>query len=221
MYTTVFRIRDAAVATFANARFLLSVASLAQFPPDRGAEVAFAGRSNAGKSSALNAILGRRALARTGKTPGRTRLLNYFELGAERRIVDLPGYGYARVSDAERLGWEPLLARLRERRSLRGLFLIIDARREVAALDLALMDWADRASIQVLLTKVDKLSRSEAARSLKAAQGTLAAHTRIPRPGGRTASVQLFSAVTREGVDDAQRTLLAWLESPDVADGSA
>ncbi|HEY2590755.1 MAG TPA: ribosome biogenesis GTP-binding protein YihA/YsxC [Steroidobacteraceae bacterium] len=165
------------MAGFTHARFLLSVASLAQFPPDHGAEVAFAGRSNAGKSSALNAILGRRALARTGKTPGRTRLLNYFELGDERRIVDLPGYGYARVSEHERLGWEPLLARLRVRRSLRGLFLIVDARREVAALDLALMDWANRASVHVLLTKADKLKRGEAARSLRAAQGALAEHT--------------------------------------------
>ena len=214
MYTTVFRIRDAAVAAFANARFLLSVASLAQFPLDHGAEVAFAGRSNAGKSSALNAILGRRALARTGKTPGRTRLLNYFELGDDRRIVDLPGYGYARVSEQERIGWEPLLARLRVRRSLRGLFLIIDARREVAALDLALMDWADRASIHVLLTKADKLKRSEAARSLKAAQGALTEHTGLPRAGGRTTSVQLFSAVTGAGVDDARRVLLGWLEPP-------
>jgi GTP-binding protein len=220
LYTTVFRIRDAAVAGFAHAQFLLSVASVAQFPPDRGAEVAFAGRSNAGKSSALNAILGRRALARTSKTPGRTRLLNYFELGAERRIVDLPGYGYARVSDSERLGWEPLLARLRERGSLRGLFLIIDARREVAALDLALIDWVDRAPVHVLLTKADKLNRSEAARSLRSAQVALAAHPGISRAGGKSTSVQLFSAVTREGVDDARRTLLEWLESSESAGGS-
>jgi GTP-binding protein len=221
LYTTVFGIRDAAVAGFTHARFLLSVASLAQFPPDRGAEVAFAGRSNAGKSSALNAILGRRALARTGKTPGRTRLLNYFELGPEQRIVDLPGYGYARVSDRERLGWEPLLARLRERRSLRGLFLIVDARREVAALDLALMDWVDRAPVHVLLTKVDKLKRSEAARSLRSAQGALAEHAGISTAARKATSVQLFSAVTREGVDDARRMLLDWLEPPEAADGPA
>ncbi|HXS26951.1 MAG TPA: ribosome biogenesis GTP-binding protein YihA/YsxC [Steroidobacteraceae bacterium] len=200
MYTTVFRIRDAAVAGFAHARFLLSVASLAQFPPDHGAEVAFAGRSNAGKSSALNAILARRALARTGKTPGRTRLLNYFELGAAARIVDLPGYGYAQVSERERLAWQPLLARLRERRSLRGLFLIIDARREVTALDLALIDWAAHAPVHVLLTKADKLNRSDAARALRNARAALSQPT-----------VQLFSAVSGEGVSEAQQVLREWL----------
>ncbi|MGH8221209.1 MAG: ribosome biogenesis GTP-binding protein YihA/YsxC [Steroidobacteraceae bacterium] len=202
------------MAGFAHARFSLSVASLAQFPPDHGAEVAFAGRSNAGKSSALNAILGRRALARTAKTPGRTRLLNYFELGAGRRIVDLPGYGYARVSERERLGWEPLLARLRERCSLHGLFLIVDARREVAALDLALIDWADRVPVHVLLTKCDKLNRSEAARALRQAQGTL--ESRAERP-----SVQLFSGVTGAGVASAQRVLLEWLERRGAVGGVA
>lgn len=213
LYTTVFRIRDAAVAGFAQARFLLSVASLKQFPPDRGAEVAFAGRSNAGKSSALNAILGRRGLARTGKTPGRTRLLNYFAVDSERRIVDLPGYGYARVSERERLGWEPLLARLRERGSLRGLFLIIDARREIGPLDLALIDWAARVPVHVLLTKSDKLNRSEAARVLGNAQDTLQGY-------GEDCSTQLFSAVSGDGVPAAQRVLRGWLELLD-ATGSA
>jgi len=193
------------VADFAHARFLLSVASLAQFPPDRGVEVAFAGRSNAGKSTALNAILGRRALARTGKTPGRTRLLNYFSLDAERRILDLPGYGYAQVSERERLGWEPLLARLRERRSLKGLFLIVDARRDVGPLDLALIDWADRVPVHVLLAKSDKLNRSERARASRTAQDALAAY-------GPRATVQVFSAVSGEGVAAAQRVLRAWLD---------
>jgi len=193
------------VAGFAHAQFLLSVASLAQFPPDRGAEVAFAGRSNAGKSTALNAILGRRALARTSKTPGRTRLLNYFALDAERRIVDLPGYGYAKVSERERLGWEPLLARLRERSSLRGLFLIVDSRREVGPLDFALIDWADRVPVHVLLAKSDKLNRSEAARALRSAEATLEA-------SGARPTVQLFSAVSGDGVAAAERVLREWLE---------
>lgn len=209
------------MAGFAHARFLLSVASLAQFPPDHGAEVAFAGRSNAGKSTALNAILGRRALARTGKTPGRTRLLNYFEIGPGQRIVDLPGYGYAQVSESERRSWEPLLARLRERRSLRGLFLIIDARREVAALDLALIDWVDRerrpaharVPVHVLLAKADKLGRSEAARASREAQAALAGATaESGEPHVARATVQLFSAVSGQGVDDAQRVLRRWLD---------
>lgn len=202
------------MAAFAHAQFILSVASPAQFPPDRGAEVAFAGRSNAGKSSALNAILGRRALARTGKTPGRTRLLNYFGLGVERRIVDLPGYGYARVSESERLGWEPLLAQLRQRRSLRGLFLIVDARREVGPLDLALLDWAERVPVHVLLTKADKLNRSESARALKSAQATLGTSGRCP-------GVQLFSAVSGEGVVAAQRVLRHWLDLLESSDDAA
>src|SRR6516162_4837532 len=106
------------MSRFGEARFLTSVASPAQFPADIGAEVAFAGRSNAGKSSAINAITRHRGLARTSKTPGRTRLLNYFELGPAKRLVDLPGYGYANVPAAERGAWLPLLEHLRTRASL-------------------------------------------------------------------------------------------------------
>ncbi len=119
------------MSRFPKAQFLLSVAAVPQFPADRGAEVAFAGRSNAGKSSAINALTGRHGLARTSKLPGRTRLLNYFELAPNQRIVDLPGYGYAEVSAAERKIWVPLIDALRERESLAGLMLIIDARRGV------------------------------------------------------------------------------------------
>src|SRR3954470_12182321 len=106
---------------------MLSAAQASQFPADRGAEIAFAGRSNAGKSSAINIIVQRHGLARVSKTPGRTRLLNFFELGAGRRIVDLPGYGYAAASEAERRAWAPMLGALRERQSLRGLVLIVDS----------------------------------------------------------------------------------------------
>ncbi len=199
------------VTRFAQARFLRSVASIAQFPPDRGVEIAFAGRSNAGKSSAINAILVRRSLARTGKTPGQTRLLNYFELGAEWRIVDLPGYGYARVAERERLAWGPLLEHLRERRSLRGLFLIVDARRGIGALDLALIDWAgpERRGVHVLLAKADKLNRGEAGRALREAQAQLRADR--PRAEGHL-TVQLFSALSGQGVTEAQRALTGWLE---------
>src|SRR6516165_1902379 len=117
------------MSRLSEVRFLTSVASAAQFPVDAGAEVAFAGRSNAGKSSAINAITKRRGLARTSKTPGRTRLLNYFELSPMKRLVDLPGYGYAGVTASERAAWLPLLETLRERSSLTGLFLIVDSRR--------------------------------------------------------------------------------------------
>jgi GTP-binding protein len=193
------------MSRFAEARFLLSAAAPEQFPPDRGAEVAFAGRSNAGKSSAINAILARRSLARTSKTPGRTRLLNFFELGAERRIVDLPGYGYARVPEAERLEWGPLIGALRGRGSLRGLFLIVDARRGVQEADLALVEWAQPAvrHVHALLTKADKLKRQDAAKALREAQGRL--ESRV--------SAQLFSAIDGEGLAEAQQLLTSWLSS--------
>ncbi len=194
------------MSRFAEARFLLSAAASAQFPTDRGAEVAFAGRSNAGKSSAINAILARRSLARASKTPGRTRLVNFFDLGAERRIVDLPGYGYARVSERERLEWGPLIDALRARRSLYGLFVIVDARRGVGEADLALVEWADPAArrIHVLLAKADKLNRRQAAQALRTAQQALRSR----------ASAQLFSAVNGEGLEEAQQVLASWLASP-------
>ncbi len=192
------------MSRFPAARFLLSVAAPGQFPDDNGAEVAFAGRSNAGKSSAINSITERNALARTSKTPGRTRLLNYFELAAGQRMVDLPGYGFAAVSAAERSNWVPLLDALRERTALRGLILIVDSRRGVRDEDLALIDWADpeSRSVHVLLAKSDKLKQREKAQLLAQSKVVLA---------GR-ASVQLFSAHARFGVDEAQRRLVELLQ---------
>ncbi|NBU24139.1 MAG: YihA family ribosome biogenesis GTP-binding protein [Gammaproteobacteria bacterium] len=188
-----------AVSRFPQADFLLSVAAPAQFPTDSGAEVAFAGRSNAGKSSAINAIAGRKALARTSKTPGQTRLLNYFELGPGQRIVDLPGYGYAAVRDDERRKWAPLIDALRSRESLRGLMLIVDARRGLRDEDLALIEWAEpaRRGVHVLLSKADKLNQAERAALLRESRGIL----------GDAATVQLFSAHARMGVDEAQTRL--------------
>jgi GTP-binding protein len=192
------------MSRFPKAQFLLSVAGVPQFPADHGAEVAFAGRSNAGKSSAINALTGRNALARTSKLPGRTRLLNYFELAPGQRIVDLPGYGYAEVHASERRIWVPLIDALRERDSLAGLMLIIDARRGVRAEDLELIDWADpsRRPVHVLLTKVDKLNQQEKAAALKAARAELSTDT----------GVQLLSAHSGEGVEAAQKVLAAMLK---------
>src|SRR5215470_17259715 len=130
------------MSRFSEARFMESVASAAQFPADVGVEIAFAGRSNAGKSSAINAITQRRNLARTSKTPGRTRLLNYFELAPARRLVDLPGYGYASVSAVERDTWLPLLDDLRLRASLKGVFVVVDARRGLGEGDERLIEWS-------------------------------------------------------------------------------
>ena len=197
------------MSRFPHAQFLISAAAPAQFPPDHGAEVAFVGRSNAGKSSAINAIAHRRGLARTSKMPGRTRLLNFFELGAQRRIVDLPGYGYASAPEAERRTWQPMIEALKGRRSLRGLFVIVDARRGVTHGDEELLDWsAPGHRLHVLLAKADKLNRSEGAQVLRATSETL---------GGRGATVQLFSAHSNAGVTEAQDVLAAWLAAAPAA----
>ena len=184
------------MSQYPQATFLLSVAAPIQFPADLGAEVAFAGRSNAGKSSAINAISGRKALARTSKTPGQTRLLNYFELETNQRIVDLPGYGYAAVNPEERRKWVPLIDALRSRTSLRGLMLVVDIRRGLRDEDLALIDWAEPAhrGVHVLLAKADKLNQAERAAGLREASAAL----------GSLASVQLFSAHAGIGVREAQ-----------------
>jgi GTP-binding protein len=191
------------MSRFPDVRFLISAAAAAQFPPDDGAEVAFAGRSNAGKSSAINAIVQRRALARTSKAPGRTRLLNFFEVMPHGRIVDLPGYGYASAPESERRSWAPLIDALRARRSLSGLFLIVDARRGISASDQGLIAWADpgERGVHVLLSKIDKLTRSEAARALQAASAQVSA----------AVSVQIFSAHASTGVAAAQGKLAEWL----------
>jgi len=190
------------MSRFPDARFLVSAAAPAQFPADVGVEVAFAGRSNSGKSSAINAVTQRRGLARVSKTPGRTRLLNFFELAPAKRLVDLPGYGYARTPAAERRDWTPLIEALRARASLVGLFLIVDCRRGLTAGDHGLVEWLSPAQrLHVLLSKADKLGRSQAARVLGATQAHL---------GGR-ATVQLFSALDGTGVREAQEILAAWL----------
>lgn len=195
MYTTD-------VSQFSQGRFLTSAASPAQFPPDLGAEVAFVGRSNAGKSSAINAITQRHGLARTSKTPGRTRLLNFFELGTHQRIVDLPGYGYATGPEDERRSWQPLIDALRPRASLRGLFMIVDSRRGLLEGDEALLEWAaPDLRIHVLLSKADKLNRSESNQVLRETRSVL----------GDRATAQLFSVPAKTGIEDARRVLIEWL----------
>jgi GTP-binding protein len=202
------------MAAFPHARFLVSAAAAQQYPADEGAEVAFAGRSNAGKSSAINAIVGRQGLARTSKTPGRTRLINFFELAARERIVDLPGYGYASAPESERRTWPRLIEALRARSALRGLFVIVDARRGVGAGDEALLQWAlPHQRVHVLLSKADKLSRHEGRQVLAAAVAAMS---------GRAATVQLFSAHTREGLEQAQGVLTSWLaEKTPMTSGEA
>ena len=192
------------MSTYPNAALLLSAAHPSHFPADSGAEAAFAGRSNAGKSSAINALTGRRSLARTAKTPGRTRLLNFFELAPGCRIVDLPGYGYAEASAAERASWAPMIEALAARASLRGLFLIVDSRRGLLEGDDALIAWAERVHcpVHVLLSKSDKLKRTELVRILAATKAALS---------GR-ATVQAFSAVDGTGLEQARRQLHHWFQ---------
>jgi GTP-binding protein len=190
---------------FPNVRFLLSVAGVEQFPEDVGHEVAFAGRSNAGKSSAINAILVRNGLARTSKTPGRTRLLNFFEVEPGQRIIDLPGYGYAEAPPPEREQWIKLIETLPGRESITGLFLVVDVRRGISESDEQLVAWAESAGWQlhVVLTKSDKLNQRERAAALKDAESRL--------PEGMTA--QIFSAHDKIGVDAAQKRLVAMLST--------
>jgi len=191
------------MSRFPNVQFMLSVAAPPQFPPDQGAEVAFAGRSNAGKSSAINALTERKALARISKTPGRTQLLNYFELKPGERLVDLPGYGYAAVHAGARRKWGPLIDALRARDSLHGLFLIVDSRRGMREEDVELVEWAqpERRAVHVLLAKCDKLNRTEQMALLRESKAIL----------GAAGTVQLFSAHDGTGVDAAQKALIAAL----------
>lgn len=195
---------------FTHIRFGLSAVTLAQLPPDAGTEVAFVGRSNAGKSSAINAITGRRALARTSKTPGRTTAINVYFIDDERRLVDLPGFGYARVPQKMQRQWRTLLARyLQTRASLRGLMLVVDIRRGLTAYDTELLTWCDdsRVSAHVLLSKCDKLNRADRSAVHKQVEQAL---------GGFTppVSLQLFSALKHEGVAEARRMLAHWLAIP-------
>lgn len=189
---------------FRHTRFLLSGAALRDLPADAGREVAFAGRSNAGKSSALNAITGVSGLARVSKTPGRTRLLNLFEVAPGMRFMDLPGYGYAKVPEAERLKWGQLLdGYLGSRQSLMGLILVMDVRHPLTDFDRQLLELAGplELPVHVLLSKADKLSRGAAASTLVQVQRDLR--------GWGTA--QLFSAHSGQGVEDAQKRLAGWL----------
>ena len=192
------------MSLYPKVRFLVSAASEAQFPADAGTEVAFAGRSNSGKSSAINTILVRNGLARTSKTPGRTRLLNFFEVEPGRRIIDLPGYGYAEAPPPEKEQWIKLINKLPRRESIAGLFLIVDARRGITEGDEQLVEWAAAAGWQlhVVLTKADKLNQRDRAAVLKDAVERL--------PDGMTA--QVFSAHDKIGVEGAQQRLNAMLE---------
>ena len=197
---------------FRAAHFLLSASRLSECPPDEGWEVAFAGRSNAGKSSAINRLTGNSKLARTSKTPGRTRLLNFFGLSDAQRLVDLPGYGYAKVPEAVKRAWTRQIEDyLQHRRSLRGLVLLMDIRHPLQDFDRSMIDWCVAAAmpVHILLTKADKLKKGPGGSTLLKVRGTLAGHADL-------VSVQLFSALKGTGLDELQSTLDAWLSDTSV-----
>ena len=192
---------------YQQTRFLLGAPDARRAPPDTGAEVAFAGRSNAGKSSALNTLTGQRALARISKAPGRTREINFFLVTGSRRLVDLPGYGYARVSRAIKEQWQAGIARyLETRHSLCGVVLLMDVRHPLMDSDRQVLGWCRMAGLRthLLLTKSDKLKRGPAKNTLLAVRRQL----ELLHP---QASVQLFSAHTRAGVDELMAVMDRWL----------
>jgi GTP-binding protein len=196
------------MSLFAGTHFIASAHDAHELPPDVGSEIAFAGRSNAGKSSAINSITHRNRLAFVSKTPGRTQTINFFACGANRRLVDLPGYGYAAVPKHERAHWGTLISTYLSRRSsLKALVLIADARHPLSVMDEQLLGWYAPYGqpVLVLLTKSDKLGRQAALNALKSAEAVLTSRY----PG---ATAQLFSAVSGTGLRAAQGLLHGWLK---------
>lgn len=191
-----------------SAAFALSAPTLKLCPPDTAFEVAFAGRSNAGKSSCINTLTGQKQLARTSKTPGRTQMINFFSVGADKYLVDLPGYGYAQVPEAMKLKWQKELENyLVYRQSLVGLILLMDIRHPLKEFDTQMLLWAKAGDlpVHILLTKCDKLKSGAKKATLKQVKDTLLALQ-------VNASVQLFSSLHKEGVDTLAYLLNDWLK---------
>jgi GTP-binding protein len=194
------------MSSYRQVQFLTSANEARQFPADTGVEVSVAGRSNAGKSSAINAITGRKGLARTSKTPGATRLVNFFELEPGRRLVDLPGYGFAAVSGEMRRHWGDLISGYFQRRhSLRGAVVVMDVRHPLTESDCDMLELSRsrKVPVHVLLTKSDKLGRGAARQALAGVRREV---------GEGSVTVQLFSAVSGEGVEDARRMIERMLD---------
>jgi|TARA_B100000809_G_scaffold68894_1_gene66113 GTP-binding protein len=201
---------DIPLIKFQTAEFTTSAPSLKQCPEDSGCEVAFAGRSNAGKSSAINTLTRNKSLARTSKTPGRTQMINYFTLGEGRRLVDLPGYGYAKVPIAMKVQWDRHLAEyLQQRKSLGGLILLMDIRHPLQDYDQQMLNWAAEAGlpVHILLTKSDKLKRGPAQSTLLKVDNFL----REMDPGVTLLTVQTFSSLKKQGLPELEAQLNHWL----------
>ena len=191
-----------------NAKYLTSAAEFSQCPADNGVEVAFAGRSNAGKSSALNTLTQQSKLAKISKTPGRTQLINFFEMDPLRRLVDLPGYGFAKVPEATKRRWQRALQTyLEERQSLKGLIVLVDVRHPLKEFDLQMIEWSIHNNLpsHILLTKADKLKRGPATSRLLEVKKQFADYPDL-------ISAQLFSSLKKQGLDEAYQVLGQWLE---------
>lgn len=191
-----------------QATFICSAPNLSTCPEDTGQEVAFAGRSNAGKSSAINCLTGQKKLARTSKTPGRTQQINFFTLSEEQRLVDLPGYGYAKVPESMKIAWqENMQDYLENRKSLKGIILLMDIRHPMKAFDEMMIDWAFQYQmpLHILLTKSDKLKRGAASQSLQLVRNE------IKKRNLSGVTAQLFSSLNENGADEARKIIVSWL----------
>jgi GTP-binding protein len=192
---------------YRKAHFLISAGNATQFPAN-GLEVAFAGRSNAGKSSAINTLCDNKGLARTSKTPGRTRLVNFFEIDEEHRLVDLPGYGFAKVPLAMRNEWQKLMTDyLSDQKALNGLVVIMDVRHPLNDTDWQMLQWCDHFNLpaHVLLTKADKIKRG-------AQQNSKLKTQKLLKEADINASVQTFSALKKTGLDELVTKHNSWLK---------
>ncbi len=207
------------MSLFRGASFYITAHHLTDLPPPLGPEIAFAGRSNAGKSSAINTLVDHNRLAFVSKTPGRTQQINFFSLPGGAFLVDLPGYGYAKVQRELRAHWEQLLSTyLQTRASLFGMVLIMDARHPLTPLDAQMLDWfaSTGKPVHVLLSKADKLTRQEGQKTLRAVQARL--HEYAPNY-----TAQLFSSLKKQGMDETEEVISSWLgikrESKKIAPG--
>jgi len=204
---------SAIIKLLRSAEYLTSAAEFSQCPADSGVEVAFAGRSNAGKSSALNTLTQQGKLAKTSKTPGRTQLINFFQMDEQRRLVDLPGYGFAKVPEATKLRWQRALQTyLEERRSLTGLIILVDVRHPPKEFDLQMIEWAVHHNLRshILLTKADKLKSGAAKSRLLEVKKQFSNYPEL-------ISAQLFSSLKKQGIEEAYKVLDLWLDAKDNA----
>jgi GTP-binding protein len=198
---------------YRQAQYTISATQLSELPVDEGIEVAFAGRSNAGKSSAINTITDQKSLARISKTPGRTQMINFFSIDDSHSLVDLPGYGYAKVPEKIKIRWQQTLGKyLETRQALRGLVLMMDIRHPLKEFDLQMIKWANNAklSVHILLTKSDKLKRGAANSSLLLVNKELQKKELL-------ASAQLFSSLNHQGKQEAVEQLNQWFYPDDIA----